>query len=270
MEKELITAHIFNPCRTLFKQAANSRAECQTVQCCGFNDCGLYARGECCWLAIFDHTKCPYGEYHVEVGPTKRAGNFSTWILERQKKYENVLNKLQLASNVLAIVGDFIYIPYAHMTANETVPSRLLPKEHFTLETIISICNFRPRAIWTGQEITSYQKEEIPKFVKHLSEMFPKLYNQLCEALPRIKELSLSNVGRQAYLLTLSPNVGKFIDCHKAEWVWDGSYLTSKNSRASFMLVNKFSELRIKPEGNPTVTITDEKQVNDKTKFYQS
>jgi len=36
------------------------------------------------------------------------------------------------------------------------------------------------------------------------------------------------------------------------------------------MLVSKFSEIRIKPEGNPVVTITDDKQVNDNTEFYRS
>lgn len=277
---KIITAHIYKPHLAVFKSMKNDRAECQAVNCEGFEKCGLYARGECCWLGSLGWNRCPYGSYNKEVGMTRKSSKYYSWISEREKRYADVLDKLRSASDVMAIVGDFIYLPYAHMTMNENIPFQeksgfflkgdcLLPRADFTIKNITSMCLFRPQAIFGG-EITSYQIEQVPKFIKHLSEIMPEMYKELCEALPELKKVSLSNVGRKAYLFTLSPNAGKFVDCHGGEWLWDGTYLTSNNSKASFMLVGKFTELRIKPDDNPVVTITDENQVNDKTEFYRS
>jgi hypothetical protein len=181
----------------------------------------------------------------------------------------------------MAIVGDFVYLPYSFITMNPYVPfstreglffkkgDPLLPKEHLTIENIVKICDFRPQAMMGG-EITSYQKEEIPKFVKHLSEFFPNLYAELVTQIPRMGNISLTNIGRKAYLFSLIPNVGEFVDCHKSHWCWDGEYLMSGDSKASFMLVDKFTEIKIKPTEDAVVTITDEKQVGCATKFYKS
>jgi ribosomal protein S17E len=165
------------------------------------------------------------------------------------------------------------------MTMNEFVPfpsketvftkgNCFLPKQNFTIDNIINICEFRPYAMMGG-EITSYQKEEVPKFIKHLSEIMSNIYNELCSKYDRAKIVvdTYSHIGRKAILNTINPNVGKLIDIHKGEWIWDGEYLTSFNSKASFLLVNKFSEMRIKPEEGCEIIITDNNQVNENTKF---
>jgi hypothetical protein len=120
-----------------------------------------------------------------------------------------------------------------------------------------------------GGEITCYQKEEIPKFLKHLSEKANDLFLEVIKKSEHAQsQFKLySNIGRKAILQTLTPNIGKFVDIHKGEWIWDGEWLKSTNSKASFILAKKFKELWVKPDGNVEVEITDEAQINKDTIF---
>ena len=261
-----------------YKGGSKTKSTCFTVECSNSDNCGLYARGECAWLGVFGWQRCPYGKPWEEDGYTKRAGAYGKWIRERKEKYKDQLNKLDLYRRMLAKVGDYIFLPYAHMTTNEKIPflaaggffakeNCFLPEVDFTIENIISICEFKPYAMMGG-EITSYQAEVVPEFIKHLSEQMPDIFAKLCEQYERAKsiEASYSNVGRKALLRTINLDV-KLVDCHGAEWIWDGEYLTSYNSKASFVLVKRFSEMRIKPKENSVITITDDEQVNENTEF---
>ena len=276
---EIIYAYVRDPNSSVFKSSAKDKESCDTIECNNFKNCGLYLRGECSFLSAFGWQKCPYGKFHKEEGYTKKAAAYSKWINDRKEKYKDITYKLSSHKNVMAIVGDYVFLPYSHITMNEYVPflakggflakeNCFLKKEHFTIDNIIGICEFRPYAMMGG-EITSYQNEVVPKFIKHLSEVMPNVYDELCKVYEKAKEINLefTNIGRKASLYTITPNVGKLVDCHKAEWKWDGEYLTSYNSKASFMLVNNFLEIRVKPAGNCEILITDEGQVNDHTKF---
>ena len=130
------------------------------------------------------------------------------------------------------------------------------------------MCNYRPKAMMGG-EITDYQKKEVPKFIKHLSEKMPDTYKELCLKYERAAQIEkdYSYIGRKALLSTIAPNVGELVDIHKGSWAWDGKYLTSYNSHASFMLTSKFSEIRVIPSENVEIKITDDKQVNKNTVF---
>jgi hypothetical protein len=139
-----------------------------------------------------------------------------------------------------------------------------LKKELFTVKNIGYLIQ-----AWMGGEILSYQKESVPKFVKHLQEKCPELFKELLEYDLTIQKIidTYSYIDRKAILQTLTPNIGKFIDIHKGEWIWDGIYLTSLNSHASFMLVDKFEEIKVKPKERSEVKITDNGQVNKETEF---
>jgi len=222
---------------------------------------------------------CPYGLRIKEVGWTKRARGFSGWIKERQDKYAHCLRKVSSPANVMATVGDYVYLPYAHLNMNKDVPfkahssflitgTKMLPLEVFTAGVARSIFLFKPQAMMGG-EITCYQKEQVPMFVKHLSEQFPIICKELCSNNKEAKKMlsDYSYIGRKAMLRTLTPNVGEFTDVHGGRWTWNGSVLASDNSHASFMLVSKFTHLTITPKGDHAVKITDNKQVNGNTIF---
>lgn len=283
MEKEykIVHANLYRPDKSIFKSSGKDKAECSILKCNNSENCGLYARGECAFLAFLSWSKCPYGLFRKETGYTKRANAYYSWVTKREEEYKDVRGKLKGHTDMLAVIGDYVFLPYPHMDMNESIPflaqggafrhgNNFFPKEHFTVENIIKICNFHPQAMFGG-EITSYQKEVVPKFIKHLSEIIPELFADLCKEYEPAQEIAdrYSYVGRKALLSTLMPDVGEFVDIHGGHWKWDGEYLTSYNSHASFLLIERINieEMRIKPKPNCKVEITDNNQVTEFTKF---
>lgn len=280
-EYKIVHKNIFKPHNSIFKSGAKERAEVQTVSCCNSANCGLLERGECSFVAPLSCVRCPYGRYNRYTGFTRRASKYSQWIKEQEDKFNGV-QTLSWHSQRMAVVGDYVFLPYSHMTMNKNIPflahdtmfvggNCFLPSKEFTVANIVLLVRYKPQA-FLGEEITSYQKEVPPKFLKHLSEQMPELFHQVIAtdeyAEQRFNEFS--NVGRKAVLETLTPNIGEFEDIHGGLWKWDGELLKSNNSHASFMLVNKFSELTMRPKQGQSVTITDERQVNDNTVFVGS
>jgi hypothetical protein len=277
-EYKPIHFHIFNPVDSFFKSTRSEKAKAFLITCCNSDNCDLYKRGECTYRSILGWHKCPYGKYSEYEGYSRKAKHFISWIKEQKELYANV-GTLSSTSDVMAFVGDYVFLPYSHMTMCESVPflahggfllkdNCFLSKEYFTIENIIKLIEFRPHALMGG-EIESYQKEQIPKFLKHLSEKANELFLEVIKKSEYAKaQFKLySNIGRKAILNTLTPNIGKFVDIHGAEWIWDGEWIKSINSKASFMIISKFEEIWVKPGEKTEIVITDENQVNDKTVF---
>lgn len=287
--------HIFTPHNALFKSSRKDRAEVHLITCTRSGDCELFKKGQCTYKSSFSWHACPYGSYRKYTGFTSKARGYSSWIEEQEKKYEGV-PYLKDHTDILAFIGDYVFLPYSHMDMADIgwiqrntgflgKGCAFLKKELFTPQTILNLIDFRPQAAMGG-EIRNYQEKSVPKFIKHLQEKCPDLLKEV-EKLEIKKVLDLghknegsffrsrirkileeySYKGRKAILQTLTPNVGKFIDIHKADWVWDGEYLTSLNGKASFMLIDKYDEIKIKPKERAEVIITDDNQVNDKTEF---
>jgi len=263
---------------TLSEGDNKEKAYCKIVRCKNSKNCGLYKRGECAWLALLDWQKCPYGDVRRETGFTKRAKSHYDWVSSRRSLYKNQIHKLKWHSKMMTIVGDYVFLPYSYMTMNKNIPflahggffmkeNCFFPKEHFNIKNIISICDFRPQSL-IGGEITTYQTEEVPQFLKHLSEQIPDIFQDLCKKYDRAKQIveESSNVGRKALLKTVVPSVISLNN--EGEWTWDGEYLTSHNYRSAFMPVSNFSEIRIKPTEDCSVIITNDEQVNEDTVFF--
>ncbi|HPI81784.1 MAG TPA: hypothetical protein PK122_00925 [Candidatus Paceibacterota bacterium] len=291
--------HLFKPHNSIFKSTRKDRAQVQLVMCSRSDECDLFKRGQCSFTSSFGWHACPYGTYRKYEGFTPRARAYSEWIRKEEEKYKGT-PYLNSHSDVLAFIGDYVFLPYAHMDMADVgwiqkntgwfgKGCAFLKKELFTPQTVLQLIDFRPQAMMGG-EIKDYQEKTIPKFVKHLQEKCPDLLKEV-EKLEIKRALDLgrkngeeqenkffrsrvrkileeySYIGRKAILETLNPNVGQFTDIHKGNWIWDGSYLISLNSKASFMLVDKFEEIRIKPKPGSVVVITDNAQVNEKTEF---
>jgi len=280
MNSELIYAYVYEPSKSPFADSRKDKAKCTTVNCSNSKNCGLFKRGQCNLLTpTMGFKSCPYGKKNHSTGFTQRSRNYYSWITKRKEQYKDISNKLKGASSILTVVGEHVFLSYPHMNMNEEVPflshgaafvdgSEFMLLKDFTVETIINICKFVPQALMGGS-IDTYQSKVIPIFIKHLSEQMPELFKEVAKKYDRAREVveNYSHIGREAYLHTITPNMGELVDIHKAMWIWDGEYLTSKNSHASFMLVNKFSEIRIKPENQCKIKITNNDQVNENTEF---
>jgi len=275
-EHTIIHAHVTNPAEGMFKQGRNDRAECTVVSCSASERCGLYSSGQCCrvgsWLTA---KRCPYGKATTLSEHTRRARKYSAWIAEKKKQYADVLNKLNHHVRKIARIGDFVFLPYAHMDMNESLPftahggafrtgQPFLPVAAFTLQTVLEIVNFRPQAMMGG-EITSYQKEIVPRFLIHLSEEFPEMYAAVIKERPEL-DTNRSNIGRRAYVITLKE--GAVIPERQGTFTWDGVYLTSTDLDILFSAV-KYDTIKVRmmPKENECVTITSEDQVCATTRY---
>ena len=279
MDKEIIYAKVTDPAGSLWKDCRSGRSSCTIIRCSNKDNCGLYKRGECSWLRIFGWVRCPYGSCSGEDGYTRRARKYHSWIKERKDKYKDVLNSLKSHSDKIAVVGDYIFLPYAYMTMNESVPflaksgpfvsgNCFLKKEDFTIDNIISIIEFRPHALMGG-EIKIYQEGEVPKFLNHLKDEMPDVYKELLKRKPEIedKRSSLSPIGRKAYLKSIKPGTvfGK-----DDKWTWNGEYFLSDSVTVLSTPGNvkyESKEIKLKPMENQIIEIEREDQVDENTEF---
>jgi hypothetical protein len=239
MSHQPIHVQIWSPLdKSIFKFPAQDPAECTVFYCDKADTCQLLKRGQCINKLIWG-PKCPHGYVRQENGPTKKSKNCASWVAEKRKEFSHLIGKVQgTPPHKIAEVGDWIYIPYAHVDMNKDLPierhsslfvsgTPFLRKESFTIPVIQSIVNFRPMSLMGG-EITSYQKEEIPKFLIHLEEAFPDLYNQLLDTNPhyvtRYNLVKKSYVGRTALLKTTKAAT---LQIGKHTFEWNGNVLTS-------------------------------------------
>lgn len=248
------------------------------------DECELYKCGKC--LMENSSGRCRYGHTTNSLGPSRRAIKYDFDDFERDfiKAHEQSYRCKLDGVRTIAHIIDTIYIPIHHLSINKDINFVLnggfglfqdfpiISKADFTPNWIADeILEFHPRSLFGGVEIEDYQKKELPSFMRMLKSFDKSLFDAVIALKTEYKEKyeNISNVGRKAYLRSLSPNVGIYKDCHGADWIWDGEYLTSNNSAASFMLIDRFQTIRIKPlpDSNPVVAITDDDQVNEKTQF---
>lgn len=279
----VIHANVFDPFGSvLFKTKATDRAECQTITCTNL-ECPLLAKGQCHIRGGLFGNTCPYGTSRRESGPTKRAAGCSSWVREKREQHKGV-RFLQPASNQMAIIGDYVFLPYAHMTMCQTVPFKsrsgffssgdaFLPREVWTIETVLELLKHRPQAVMGG-EITCYQKEEVPKFLLHLREADPEMWKQLIAVCPQY-DVQANHVGRQAVLQTLKHPIKWTQTSSRGEypvhWEWDGETVTttSKNvfNTTWAGLEAESLEVKVKPKPRTVIVVKSNDWVDANTEF---
>lgn len=269
MNAQLIHAHIFDPNRpSLFvKPRKSDPAEYYTVVCSESARCELFAQKTCAARNPLGGG-CPFGSAHREIGPTRRAKNFYSWLSEHKEK-ANKIGYLDMPPERMARVADRVWLPYFAMNValeGEGFEGKFIPANQFTADLIARLCEACPRGGWFDELIRDYQRKTVPLFVAHLSESFPNLLAEAARSSPRTREIlaTLTKVGRTAKLATVVPNVGTF----EGGWRWDGTHMVA-TERGAFPPFTKFNaaEVRIIPGADATVKITDNAQCGPNTVF---
>lgn len=281
-EPQIVHYHVFNPAKSYFKQNKNSKAECQYIKC-RLKKCPLRDSGTCMLRPVFGWVKCPYGTYHVNVGPTRRARKFSDWIRQKEKEGPDTTTHLDNPPKKLAFVGEWVFLPYAHMDLCKAVPfvehnkylisgTSLIHRNAWTIENVLRLIDFRPQALFGGT-ITNYQIEQVPNFIFHIREMDPKMWNELIKARPEL-DVEPNYVGRKALLTTLKFPITFTIiknPSYPVKWKWDGKTVTttSKHSYSNIWgdISLKSLELKGIPNKNSAIVILDNSWVKDTTVF---
>lgn len=96
---------------------------------------------------------------------------------------------------------------------------------------IRKLVTYHPHSIMGG-EITKFQEEEIPKFIRHLKISFPSLFEKYIEAYPEDAEhfnsIAKDYVGRKAYLYSLKEGTC-FYDFQKNKWIKENGFIVCEN-----------------------------------------
>lgn len=284
MGSRLVSMSIFDPSRSVFKSLARARSRCTTVTC-ELDKCPLRDVGTCACLSALGFRRCPYGGCNVEEGPTKRARGLGKW-LEARRKAGPDLPSLKYPAEKMALVGEYVFLPYAFMNMNEGIPflsrssifvsgNTFIPRSSWTVDTVLNIIGFVPRAYITNGEIRDYQEKVVPKFLAHLRECDPAMWGELVKVRPEL-DVKPNHVGRKAVLSTLNFPIewttpGSSNGEYKVKWRWDGERMRTAGMHAynSTWGAVKMESVDISgvPAKDTGIKVEDNSWVNEKTVF---
>lgn len=242
----------------------SKHCELFVLYCQNPDACDLYVKENTCLNCGI--SGCKFGRKSRTQGPTSAARSFYDTMAKWRKDYADYFNKLKslTAYNRAFRTNGHFYLPYSFMSGNSEygypIDTQWVSEGDLTTEKLARICSARPRAIFGG-ELTSYQKEEVPKFIADLSMFYPEIF----VLLPDNQKARLADMDyrkRKADITTCAP--GKYVFSERY-WDWDGEHLIGR-----YMLFQPVSgdiEIRIKPKAGEAVTITDNAQVTSTTRF---
>lgn len=272
--KDIIHVHIYEPHKgSLFGNTKNDRSELHIYRCEKAGECETYKNGMCVNVSNPLGARCPHGKRSVSKGFTQRAQKYYKQINEWKETYADTYHKLNTApERVVKVAGGWM-LPYAHIHMNKDLPfcgagyitgTPFLKEEDFTKELFIKLINQRPQSLMGG-EITSYQKEQVPKFIKDLHDHYPEKFTEVADEHAWSVVANYDCVGRKVFLKTVTPNVEVVIS--KKTWWWDGKTISRKNQDTMiFKPVSWVSNyIEFTPDDNATIVVTDNNQVNKTT-----
>jgi hypothetical protein len=281
-QPQIIASRVFDPRQPgLFCKPKKSEPAEHATIACRCEDCPLRKAGHCVLMHVLGG-RCPYGTYRKEAGPTARSGKLSSWLQERRGRHPGVGWKLSSPPEKMAFVGDYVYLPYGHMTMCKEVPFlahsafivsgvEFIKREDWTLENVLKLIDFRPQAMFGG-EITDYQKKYVPKFVAHLREVDPAMWRQAVAVRPAF-DVAPNYVGRTARLSTLAHPITlqPKSDEYPVAWEWDGKVLRSTSRHAYGEtwggIRPKSVAVEVVPEESAAVVVADNAWVTPETVF---
>ena len=256
---------------------ANEREKMEAFVCEYDGKCSMYEKGKCvCENLWLGWIKCPHSRFVKEQGLTKRANGFGKAASRWKEQYKT---EIAIENRMLCECGDYIYLPYPHLDVFGSKPveditqSYFLPKTSFTIENIRKIIMWQPRAVMGGV-ITDFQNKEIPKFIRHLREVFPDLYEEYFRTYPedkeKFEEICENYVGRKAYLKTVNDGV-TYKDCHENIWVKSGEYLVCEQMKTTLHMVVGKKPRKVMQQivGDEVIVISKNEDVSENTVFAE-
>lgn len=203
----------YDPRTSIFKSGKSDRERISVYKCNNCENCDAYKRKRCVMLNGLWWHKCPYGAIEKKEGFTKAARKCGYLIMEYKGKYGDVEYALK-SLNFVCEIGDYVFLGLPHLNGYNNpirnsdffVDNDMIKKEDFTPEFIVELIKYRPYALMGG-EISSYQKEYVPKFCDQLKRFMPDMYTRVCEIYPEIRSLveNIDYTGKRAKLMTLLP-----------------------------------------------------------------
>lgn len=281
MSKKLIGVNLYGG-KGLFG-GKETPLEASQIFCDMYDSCSYFQNNQCLCVRSFGGSGCKFGHATTERGYTSKAKKYH----EFKRKWESHENyrKLTYPPRKLGVIDGIVVIPYAYVYLEKEndkwqvkgpmffgSETSYVPLNEFSPDLIKRICEHRPCAM-TGGEITNYQKEVVPLFLAHLSEVIPDRYQDFIDAYPQ-SERQINHVGRKALLKTIAPSTVEYKSDRYPQfnesWDWDGERLIYQKGHVSDFRITKNYEverIEIVPSEQSVITITSNDQVTSKTIF---
>lgn len=230
---------------------------------CCHRDCPLLAQGMCLDEGIMLGVPCPNSRTHSTKHVTKRSSQYKEILASLKTMEKKLLRYRQRFANI----GTHVYLDYQFMNIDNGVNSlpflsntkffqdgsRYMAIENFTLETIIKIVEFKPRALLDNGLIREYQEKVVPQFLKDLSLLEPELFRQLAEVKPEVVERknSVKNPLPLSFLIGLK-FFGEILVNDKTALLVNGMLAMEESSSLS---ANKKGTIVFEPKGGLEVIV---------------
>lgn len=261
---DIIYFYYYDPLNSIFGKRSE-HANYHLFYCDCKNSCKAYENKMC---LLKNRINCPYGKIKTVEGPTPRAKNYYKFLYDAKEQFKEYskdsIGFIDRINKITYIGKDYIYLPLSFLDnyVNPIVSKLgiinqvLIPKENFTIENILCLIDFKPLALFGG-EIKSYQKEEIPKFVRQLRIFNKDIYKEIIKQRPDVLKYlnDIKYEGKQAYLSSLLPGIVILPDNKKAKW--DGEKLIIKTKDLLNNINLNEEEIIITPEKDAIVYIAD-------------
>lgn len=262
----------YNPMNSVFKAGKSDRERVTLYTCNNTENCDACKRNKCVMLnGLYSHS-CPYGQTKTEEGYTKAARKCGDLVRKRKAEYGDVAySKKDL--KFVCYIGDYVYLPLPHLINYvNSIRERnffkgdgdIIRKEDFTPEFIVELLKFKPQTMFGG-EISSYQKEEVPKFCTQLKRYMPDMFEEVKTIYPEIENRieDIDYRDKYAKITTLLPGKVK-LSTDIVEW--DGTVIRAEGNQISFWHLTE-EPVVITPNENTYVQIIDNATVTDDTEF---
>lgn len=213
--------------------------------------------------------KAPYFTIKRTQGRTKKARTHGDMKKKIENKYPELKNKLKSTDRKILDFGEYIFIdlPFINNYVNPIVTEdkwyneQYIKKTEFTVDFIKELIKYRPIALFNRKEITDFQEESLPSFLRHLSIFDKDLYEEAVRG-TRFEREEVNYKNLKAKLNTLKPGpVGYRLDISIEEFYWDGELLTRKQR------TKDNSEVIVRPSEEVIVRILDNNTVTKDTEF---
>ena len=248
--------------------------EADIVYCDNCDKCSFYKNNEC-FCAGRWKANCKFGRKETIKGYTSRAMKY--YDFRNKYRSDETYAKLKEPNTSIGIVDDVIILNIHDMKLNENnIPVEdvgfgksslsYISLKDFTPKLIKQICDLRPKAIFGYEPIRAYYEEYIPKFLDDLKRNYQNIWDEFISVYPEYNK-EINYVGRKAYISTLS-NGSKLKDCHNNTWIIEDDEIVCYKWSTWLPFEGKPTETRIKITDDMYCEITDNKQVNDNTRFY--
>lgn len=187
----MIGGYLYNP-KTSWVGKKSEKAEQKIYLCKESERCPLLKSNQCIHWPLF--SRCIFGSITKEIGYTQRAKKFNGWIEEKKEKYGH-LKSLKSPTRQITVIGDYVWIPYAHVTMQGSIPflghtsfllegTPFIHVKNFCADVMVKLIKFRPISLM-GREIKTYQSVEVPKILRDLEINYPTLYSEIMVCLSK-------------------------------------------------------------------------------------